>query len=53
MNLEDLNLVELKAHEVEQVEGGMWPGLSWYTDVALSFGYYDFTDPFKGKVIYT
>ena len=51
MNLEDLNLVELNAQEVQQVEGGMWMRLGWYTDVALSFGYYDFTNPFQGKMI--
>ena len=33
MNLENLNLVELNAQEVKEVEGGIWPGfwvaLAW------------------------
>ena len=30
MNLNNLNLVELKAQEVEEIEGGLWWPLLWY-----------------------
>ncbi len=39
MNLENLNLVELNAQEVQEVEGGMWPGIGWWMDVGFSYSY--------------
>ena len=40
MNSENLNLVELNAQEVQEVEGGMWPSIGWWMDCGFSYGYY-------------
>lgn len=51
MNLEDLNLVELNALEVQEVEGG-WPGIGWWMDVAFGYGGEYGGDVFgRGRVI--
>ena len=39
MNLENLNLVELSAQEVQEVEGGMFLHWGWYAGAfGLGFG---------------
>ncbi len=38
MNLENLNLVELNAQEVQEVEGGIWR-IGWWMDVGFSYSY--------------
>jgi hypothetical protein len=36
MELENLNLVELDPQETQEVEGGTWPSIGWWMDVAFS-----------------
>lgn len=36
MNIDNLNLVELNALEVQEVEGGLWWGLVWYLAEAIN-----------------
>lgn len=38
MELEKLDLVELSTQEVQEVEGGTWPGIGWWMDVAFGCG---------------
>lgn len=38
MNLENLNLEELKAEEVQETVGGTWPGLGWWMDCGFGYG---------------
>lgn len=38
VNLQDLNLVELNAQEVLEVEGGDWPGIGWFMDCGFGYG---------------
>lgn len=39
MNLENLNLVELNAQEVQEVEGGWWIELLWHTGFHYELGH--------------
>lgn len=38
MNLENLNLVELEAQEMNEIEGGYWPRIGWWMDCGFSIG---------------
>ncbi|MFH6933973.1 hypothetical protein [Flavobacterium sp. FlaQc-30] len=38
MNLEELNLVELNAFEMQEIEAGGWPSIGWWMDVAFGYG---------------
>ncbi len=40
MNLENLNLEELNAQEVQETEGGMWPSIGWWMDTCFGYGGY-------------
>ena len=44
MNLENLNLVELNAQEVEEVDGGFWLEMLWHTGFHYHLDY-DTTNP--------
>lgn len=46
MNLENLNLVELNAQEVQEVEGGIWWPIIWFAAETIN-SYTDSYNAFK------
>lgn len=54
MELENLNLVELNAQEVKEVDGGQWPSIGWWMDVGFSYGSgsrHFWENPYAGQVV--